>query len=660
MSDGRDKQNTTKPNENHSSITFLDAHGKPKKKHTEQQHVYLAQQVSGIPQYGNVAPIAKKNVTEQSIKRENEDHNANGPGTPATGTSPEEMRRATAGANAKARADQSRLANQRELERDPMNILSATVYGFAGATGTEATRKGIDAYQKHNSPQFKRLQEPFTTLDQEIAQEKKAFARAVKGTPEYLRLQERLQSYKRLKLGEKKSADGNVIAEDEMAKLERGEIKGFSQEEVTRLKGLQDQERLLLAEKGEAGSALEFKRLMSLRNIGKGAAGATGVYLFDQAVSSNFKVGGHDKLAEFMQASPLEMMAIGGTFAAPVPKFVPGTGGPWYARLGARLLWEGGVDLSTKFLNFGYHQFTDPDVEKRNLEAAHRAQNEDHQKKTSDSMNSAIDAWKRLGNHNNQIQQGIDDAGSQIGTTDPAKLAQTRRDLVALYTAYGEARLNAGTRVGGPGSDGMPINGGPTKEHYLFDSKDYDFGGIAMRNLNAARNGLNELGISPSDPVAKRVYSSLSESDMSRILNPHKDLPDIYGQLRGLVHKNDPDATWLTAWMATRVTEQKKMLHSEEVGYENAKQAGQKFTPQFNNYVLAKVYQDQALLDMAYAAEGKDGQTHLKAAHDELKEAQRLGWDGREIKVNGTAEKRQSDLPKLIEMYRGLGGTVDW
>src|SRR5262249_21009153 len=153
-------------------------------------------------------------------------------------------------------------------------------------------------------------------------------------------------------------------------------------------------------------------------------------------------------------------------------------------------------------------------------------------------------AWKKLGNHNNQIQQGIDDAGSQIGTTDPAKLAQTRRDLAALYAAYGETHLAMGTRVGGPDSHGMPINGGPKDQHYIFAGKDYDFGGIAMYNLNASRNMLNELGTPNSDLVAKRVYSSLSESDMSRIMNPHSDLPDVYKQLRGMVNKNDPDATW--------------------------------------------------------------------------------------------------------------------
>jgi hypothetical protein len=663
MSDGRDKQTKTDSTENKSSITFLDVHGKHKPKKPPDQHLVLAQQVSGIGQYGQVAPIAKKNVTDQAIKRENEDHNANGSNLPATGTSPAEQRRALAGAQAKSRADQHRLANQRELERDPMSILSATVDGFKGAAVAEVGRRGYAYYQRHNDPHLRQLQQPFTTFNEQIAQEKQAFARATKGTPEYARLQERIRTYERLKLGQKKSADGKVISQDEMDKLEKGEVKGFTEHEIAQLKDLQAKEKLLLAEQGELGAGLQMKRIATLGRLGRGVAGATGTYIFDETIASNLKQGGHDNLAEFMHASPAEMWAMGATWALPVPKSMPLSGeGPWYARLGGRIIWEATVYAGTKILAYGYDKATDPDVEKAHLESAHQAQNEDHQKKTPDSMNDAIDAWKKLGNHNNQIQQAIDETASQIGTTDPVKLEQVRRDLVALYAAYGETRLEMGTRVGGPASDGSPImvNGAPVKDHYIFAGKDYDFGGIAMRSLNTARNGLNELGIPINDEVSKRVYSSLKNAYMMRITDPHKDFPDIYNQLKDMVHKNDPDAQWLSTWLATRVTDQKKMLHSEETAVKNAELNNQTFTATYNEYSLAKVYQDQALLDLAYAANGQDAQTHMQAAHDELKLAKYYGWDGRTITVNGEKKSRESDLPKIIEIYTGLGGKVDW
>src|SRR5271154_6626389 len=107
MSDGRDKD-TSKKHTTHSGIQYSDVIHHPKR-HPQDGQLYLAQQVTGHPGYGQVAPGAKKEVTKQSIKRENDDHGANGSDTPIAGNSPEEQRRAREAAGAKARADQSRL-----------------------------------------------------------------------------------------------------------------------------------------------------------------------------------------------------------------------------------------------------------------------------------------------------------------------------------------------------------------------------------------------------------------------------------------------------------------------------------------------------------------------------------------------------------------------
>jgi hypothetical protein len=612
-------------------------------------------QVTGIPQWGQIPPEAKKKIEKEAIKRENDDHGAKGSELPASGTSTEEKKRARAGAAAKARADRSRLANKRELEPDSLGVLSATVNGFNAPLAVEGGRRGLNYYQqRHNNPHLKALQEPFNTLDAQITKEAKELAAATKGTTQYKELEERIETYKRLKLGQAKTADGQTISDAEMGKLESGDIKAFSSEEVARLKALQEQEKLLLAEKAEATAAWRGDLVGGFGRVGRGVAGGAGTYLFDSAVSSNLKLAGHDQWAQFMSPSALEIMAVSGTMTAPVPSFVPGAGGPWYARLGARALWEGGVDLASKLLAFGYDKVTDPDVEKRHLDSAKQAQADDHQKKTPESMNAAIDAWKLLGNHDNQIQQALDETATQIGTTDPAKLAETKRDLIALHTAFAEAWLAKGTRVGGPAADGTLING-PTTQHYIFEGKDFDFGGVALANLNTARNVLNELNLRGEDLVAKRVHSSLSESDVSRVLNPHKELPAIYDQLKTMVKNDDPDAKWLSTWLTTRVADQKKLLEAEESGAMKAKQTAEPFDPQFNNYVLAKVYQDQALLDMAYAAAGgQDRQKHLDAARKELDEAKRIGWDDREITVHGEHQRRPSDLPQLNELYRQL------
>jgi hypothetical protein len=655
MSDGRDKHISKQDTTHKSGIQYTDVVHHPKK-HSDQQ-LYLAQQVTGHPVWGQVAPNAKKEVTKQSVNRGNEDHGTNGQDMPTAGNSPEEQRRAKAAAAAKARADQNRGPNQKELEPNSLGILSATVHGWEAPLATEAGRRGLNYYQlRYNNPQIKELQQHFHALDAQIAKDTKDLARATKGTDEYARLEERVQAYKRLQLGKNKTANGQTIANAEMAKLESGQLKGFSTDEVAHLSALQDKEKLLLAEKGEAMTALKGERLAGAGRVIKGVAGAGATYWFDNTVSSNLKRGGNDAWAEFMAPSTLEIMAVGGTMTAPVPKFVPGAGGPWYAKLGARAIWEIGVDLTSKVVAFGYNKMTDPDVEKRHLDTAKQSQTDDHKQPTPNAMNNAVDAWKVLGNHDNQIQQAIDEAGSQIGTTDPAKLAQTRRDLAALYTAFGESRLEKGTKVGGQDVNGNGMNG-PKNQHYLFEGTDYDFGGVAMRNLNTARNALNELGIPSTDLVAMRVYGSYHNSDMTRIMNPHNDLPKIYDQLKTMVHKNDPDAQWLSSWLTTRVADQKQLLTSEERA---AKEHGTKFVPQWNQHVMAKVYQDQALLDMAYAANGQDAQTHLKAAHDELQLAQHYGWDGHKISVGGQELRRQSDLPKLVEIYRSLGGTVDW
>jgi hypothetical protein len=90
-----------------------------------------------------------------------------------------------------------------------------------------------------------------------------------------------------------------------------------------------------------------------------------------------------------------------------------------------------------------------------------------------------------------------------------------------------------------------------------------------------------------------------------------------------MVQENDPDAKWLSSWLATRVSDQKKVLSLEASAFSAAKKQG-------------------------------------RPSHDALKEAQFIGGMGREIKVNGQSQKRQSDLPQLIDIYKGLGGTVDW
>jgi hypothetical protein len=179
--------------------------------------------------------------------------------------------------------------------------------------------------------------------------------------------------------------------------------------------------------------------------------------------------------------------------------------------------------------------------------------------------------------------------------------------------------------------------------------------------LNTARNALNELGIAKSDPVAKRIYGSLTNSDMTKIMDQHKDLPAIYDQLKTMVKTNNPDAQWLSSWLTKRIADQTQLFTKEQESTTAAKNKQTTFVPQFNNFVMAKVYQDQALLDMAYAANGKDVQSHMKSAHDMLQQARQHGWYGHQIKTeNGEIQQRLSDLPKLTEMYKSLGGTVDW
>jgi hypothetical protein len=517
--------------------------------------LYLVQSggtVTGIPQYGQIAPAAKGKIEQEAIRRNNEIHGTTGPDLPTSGTTQEAINRSKIGAAAKLRGDRTRAGNAAELQQPSMHFSEITASTFGGPL------VGITLDRLVNPP------------GPELANRDMS-ARIVSGAGRYVR----------------------------------------------------------------------------------GAFVAGGMYTIDSILSSNAEVAGNRARAQFFAPSSLEITAMGATMAAPVPKFVPGANGNLFARVGARFLWEGATWLGTKGLTYEIREYSDPVLERANLDNAKQAQNSDHTTRTPDSMNAAIDGWKKLGIHNNQIQQVIDDTISQIGTTDTAKLAETRRDLAALYAAYGEARLNMGTRVGGPSLNGTPIPG-PDKQHYIFEGKDFDFGGMAMYNLNTARNLLHELGIPASDAVAKRVYSSLSESDMSRILNSHSSLNDVYGELRTMVRNGSSDAQWLSAWLPTRVQEQEKLWETEQAAARNARASGQPPVAQYNNYVLAKVYQDQALLAMAYAAEGKDRDANLRLAHDALNRAAEIGWDGREIKVNGVPQRRQSDLPQLQQYLKDL------
>jgi len=676
---GGDCRDKTKPDSTTQACpagaNFAEVHEpppKPKPTSTPvEAPVYLAQatggQVSGIPHYGNVAPIAKDKIVPLAIDRQNQDHGATGPALPAGGTTLPEQRRAAEGAAALQRANATRLANQRELERSPLGVLDAAVTGGVSTIGTEALVSG-NRYR-----QFRGVSASFAADQRALAaMEATPLATGATRPAAYTRLQNRIESFEKLRIGQPKNVPEYGTAQTEMARLEsemragRTAATGFTADEIKRMARLQQAEGYRFADKGDFADDARFTALRgSLRGgvgrLTRGIAGATGTYWGDRFLSSNAAASGHDQLAEFLNPSKLEIAAMGATWTMPTPEFVPGAGGPWYARLGARALFEGTTWLTTKGAAFVWDKWTDPDVEKGHLAEAKQAQAADHAAKTPDSMNAAINAWKKLGEHDNQIYQVLNDTMSQVGTTNAADLAQTRRDLVAMYAANGEARLDNGTRVGGPDLSGKPIPGGPDKVHFILAGHNYDFGGMAMYNLNTARNVMNELGIPATDPVAKQVYSSLSESYMSRIMNPHSDLPKVYDELKGLVQKKDPDATWLSGWLPTQIANEKDLMAKEESASMAAKRDGKPFTPQFNNYVLAKVYQDQALLEMAYADTGTgDKVAHMKVAHDALAEAQRLGWTGREIKVNGVVQTRQGDLTQLVTMYKGLGGTVDW
>jgi len=429
--------------------------------------------------------------------------------------------------------------------------------------------------------------------------------------------------------------------------------------------------QLLKGEGAEAWSRFSGDGYGGALRISRGLGAAVGSYYLDR-VSSSFTTPG-SLASTFLIPSDAEMAVVAASSTLPVPKFVLGAKGNLLQRLGARALEEGVLWAGTKLGVMLYGETTDPAVERRSLDAAKQAQADDHLKKTTETMMAAIDAWKALGNHDIQIRQQLDDAQTQISTTDPAKLAETRRDLVALYTAFGETRLANGTQIGALGADGKPLNGPDWKPipnlkvHEVFGGTDYDFGGVALANLNTAKNVLMaELGIASSDPVANRIYSN-ARSGISRILDPHEDLPAIFDQLKTMVQTDSPDAKWLSVWLATRVGDQKKLLSDEERAFLGAKELGHVFVPTFNNYVLAKVYQDQALLEMAYAAAGQDPRTHLAKAHDLLKLIKGengvrvpLSWDGRPFTRNGEPLKRGSDLPQIIELYKSLGGSIDW
>jgi hypothetical protein len=681
--DCRDKTTTDSKNGAcPAGVTFSDAHDppKPKPKPTPPEvPLYLAQatppsppgQVSGIGHYGNLAPIAKDNVTKQSIARDNADHAATGSPLPEAGPSANDQARARAGAKAHERAEATRVGNQQELVRTPEGILDGLVTSTTVPVVTEASRRALDLGKSTHATVM--AQRQIGAFHTEIQSDRTALAAAVPGSADQVRLQERVQTYDRLKLGERKVGVSAQNAESEMARLEESvrtgstAATGFTPDEIARLRTLQNGERLIYPAElppEQRWARFQGNALTSIARVGRGTFGAVGTYTFDSIVSSNLGVGGHSEAAELFAPNKLTTIAMGATWTLPTPqsRVIPWSrGGTWYEQFGARLAYEGMVYAGSHGINYLWDKVSDPDVEKRDLASAKAATNEDHTKKTSDTMNSAIDAWKKLGSHNNQINQALNDTLSQLGTMDPAKLAEVQRDLVALYGAYGESRLGMGTRVGGPDSAGNELPGvDKAHEHYLFAGQSYDFGGVAMYNLNTARNQMNALGISPDDPAAKRIYSTFGESDMAHILNPHDSLPKVYDTLKDLVNKKSPDAAWLSGWIASRVTDEKKLVADEESNAMAAKRDGHPFVPQWNNYVLAKVSQDQALLDMAYAADGQDKDAHMRAAHDALRDAAKYGWNGKTISVKGKPFTRTSDLPELIKMYQGLGGTVDW
>jgi hypothetical protein len=665
-----------------AGVTFNDAHDPPKPKPTPappEVPLYLAQatkpcppgMVCGPGSYGQVAPIARDNVTKQAIARDNADHGATTPDLPAGGPSPNDQARAKAGAAAHDRAAAISEPNKRELVRTPEGIWDGIATGTTVPIATETGRRLVNGGKSTYATVL--AQRQIGAFHTEIRADRAALTAAAPGSADYVRLQERVQTYDRLKLGERKVGVAAQNAESEMARLEEQvrtgntAATGFTADEIARLRTLQNGERLIYP--GELPPEQRWARfqgnaLTSMARVGYGAFGALGTYTFDSIVSSNLDAGGHTNAAEIFAPNKLTTAAMGVTWTLPTPqsRVIPWSrGGTWYEQFGARLAYEGSVYAGTHIVNYLWDKVTDPDVERANLASAKAATNEDHTKKTSDTMNSAIDAWKKLGAHDNQIYQALNETLSQVGTMDPAKLSEVRRDLVAMYAAYGESRLEKGTRIGGQDANGHDLPGvDKAHEHYLFAGLNYDFGGTAMYNLNTARNQMNELGINPNDPVAKRIYSTYNESDMSHILQPHDNLPKVYDTLKDLVSKKSPDAVWLSAWMTTRIADEKKLVAAEESNAMAAKRDGHPFVPQWNNYVLAKVSQDQALLDMAYAAEGQDKDAHMRAAHDALRDAAKYGWNGKTITVKGKPFTRTSDLPELIKMYQGLGGTVDW
>jgi hypothetical protein len=777
---------------------------KKKKIHTSStRHIepvlYLAQaqdggQVSGVPQYGQVAPNAKKKVEGEAVKRENQDRGvSNGDGGSQTGTTPGQITRARHATDARDRGNRSRLANQRELEPHSMDILSASYHSWAVSGAMEVIKRRLDYAEVRGATKALRHPESFDaaiakatqarvklgpsesfkasvyeerintfedlktlhhlrhpeTLNAEIAKETQRLQKLTEHTTEYNRVASRIEGYKqvqelhqkiqtfnekianaqeklktakqgtpeyealerfietsdKLRIGKPKTGEQREIADAEIARLKEAHVYGQEFKELvktdTRLLSMTSRassdfaylrdkatgvwknegKEILLTGTGKGsrvqadmdavgldGSAEAARAIRSvemvrgLKGLSKGVIGGGLAYGIDSWASSYFK-------SPFLAPSSLEIMAVSGTSMAPVPKFVPGAGGNLLQRLGSRVLWEGGVMLGSKLLKSGYDYFTDPEVEKRHLDGAKQALNDDRQKRTPESMGAAIDAIKALSNHDNQIQQMVDDTIAQIGTTDRAKQDAIKRDLVALHGAFALSALDNGTRVGGRDMHGNVING-PTQTHYIFAGKNYDFGGIALTNIITARNLMNELGIPITDPVAKRIYSSTTGSAMSKVLDPHKDeLPEMFNQLKTMAKNNDPDAQWLSGWLKARVVDQNRVLEDEEKLSLGALQKNQKWVPQLNEYAMAKVYQDQALLETAYAAAGQDPATHLQAAHDALKaifvspktgKPRNLSWDGRKTNVGGQIGSRESDLPEIIKMYQSLGGTVDW
>jgi hypothetical protein len=657
----------------------------PNKGEADREPILLAQgptpgKVTGIPQYNQIPEKYKRAIEHQSVERkiprrddnkmdsspfsrQDQSHpevkppmakssNKNGACEPYKGLTLEASYKDRIASSAetqlaKRKGDYDKIRHRLDPMDSLLNdLVQAPIFGGT-ALGAAAT---TDFARRQLIIQPRIKDEDFQLQYAKIDKERRGLARLQKSgsgqAPEAKILEERIKTYDRLKLGSTKTKTQQELTDETMAQLKEQRTGSFSPEEIDQLGKLKAKDSLISKERSaEIGGAKDISA-----RVLRGTLSGIGAFWLDKRLQHQYP-----ELARALAPTQWEIGVVSAMNTLPVPDRFPGAQGNIYEKMGAQLLWRVGPYVSTKAIEWLVDSRSPAAHVDRHEEAAQKALTEDRKEKTPSSMSKTIEAWKLLADEETRIDEVKNKRLSQMSTNDKAELQTIRRDMVGLYTAYGEIKLSKGVRIGGKDGDGNALLGKDGRSlpeielHYILAGKGYDFGGIALANFNEARMFLSDLGIPSTDPVAQRVFGDQKRSDMSKVLSPHENLTEVFAELKTTVQKNNLDAQWLESWLKYRGEKSERLSKIEESFSLAAKQDHCAYLPRFANYEFAKIRQDQALLNMAFVAAGQKPKEHLAMAKTELTEAYQKGWDG--ALVMGSSEPRRSDIQKIVEMY---------